>query len=337
MHIAVTGCSGLVGSALVPSLTTRGHRVTRLVRKSPSGGDILWDPAAGVKDLSRLEGVDAIIHLAGENIAAGRWTSQRKDEIRRSRVEGTRRLCESLAKLSRRPTVLVSASAIGFYGDRGNEILTEGSAPGKDFLAQVCQEWEAVTEPASRAGIRVVHLRFGMILSPVGGALRKMLLPFKLGAGGRMGSGEQYVSWIPIDDAVGAIHHALCAESLQGPVNVVSPNPVTNAEFARLLARVLSRPAFIPVPAFAARLLFGELADALLLASQRVTPARLSESGYRFRFPDLEAALRHVLGRHESNEESEKRGGGESESRRNGEPVRGGVGGAGKRGSGGRF
>jgi uncharacterized protein (TIGR01777 family) len=280
---------------LVSFLTAGGHRVIRLVRKPPSGDDVQWDPTEGVRDLSRLEGVDAVIHLAGENIAAGRWTPQRKDEIRRSRVEGARRLSESLAKLSQRPKALVSASAIGFYGDRGDEILTEDSALGMDFLAQVCQEWEAATEPAARAGIRVVRLRFGMILSPMGGALRKMLLPFRLGAGGRMGSGAQYVSWIAIDDAIGAIHHAVGAESLHGPVNAVSPAPVTNAEFTRVLARVLSRPAIFPMPAFAARLAFGEMADALLLASARVMPTRLQASGYRFRFPELEGALRHLL------------------------------------------
>lgn len=296
MQIAVTGSSGLVGAALVPFLTTGGHRLIRLVRKPPSGDDVHWDPAGGIKDLSRLEGVDAVIHLAGENIAAGRWTSQRKDEIRRSRVEGTRRLCESLAKLSRRPTVLVSASAIGFYGDRGNEILTECSAPGKDFLAQLCQEWEAATEPASRAGIRVLHLRFGMILSPVGGALRKMLLPFKLGAGGRMGNGAQYVSWIAIDDAIGVILHAVSTDSLEGAVNGVAPTPVTNAEFTRVLARVLARPAVFPMPAFAVRLALGEMADALLLASQRVLPVRLQASGFRFRYPGIESGLRHLLG-----------------------------------------
>ena len=295
MHIAVTGSSGLVGAALVSFLTAGGHRVIRLVRKPPSGDDVQWDPTEGVRDLSRLEGVDAVIHLAGENIAAGRWTPQRKDEIRRSRVEGARRLSESLAKLSQRPKALVSASAIGFYGDRGDEILTEDSALGMDFLAQVCQEWEAATEPAARAGIRVVRLRFGMILSPMGGALRKMLLPFRLGAGGRMGSGAQYVSWIAIGDAIGAIHHAAGAESLHGPVNAVSPAPVTNAEFTRVLARVLSRPAIFPMPAFAMRFAFGEMADALLLASARVMPTRLQASGYRFRFPELEGALRHLL------------------------------------------
>lgn len=297
MLIAVSGSSGLVGSTLLPFLTTGGHRVTRLVRRPASGDEVAWDIAQGVKDLSRLEGVDAVVHLAGENIAAARWTAARKEEIRRSRVEGTRRLCESLARLSRRPKALVSASAIGFYGNRGDEILREDSAPGSDFLAQVCREWEAATEPASRAGIRAVQLRFGMILSPAGGALKKMLLPFKLGAGGRIGSGRQFMSWIGIDDAVGAIHHAIVTESLQGPVNAVSPTPVTNTEYTRTLARVLSRPAIAPMPAFAARLAFGEMADALLLASQRVLPTRLQTTGYRFRYPELEGALRHLLGR----------------------------------------
>jgi uncharacterized protein (TIGR01777 family) len=297
VHIAVTGSSGLVGAALVSFLTAGGHPVIRLVRRPPSGDEVQWDPTEGVRDLSRLEGVDAAIHLAGENIAAGRWTPRRKGAIHRSRVEGTRKLCESLTRLSRRPEALVSASAVGFYGDRGDEILTEDSAPGKDFLARICQEWEAATEPASRAGIRVVHLRFGMILSAAGGALRRMLLPFKLGAGGRMGRGTQYVSWIAIDDAIGAIHHAVCAESLHGPVNAVSPAPVSNAEFARVLGRVLSRPAIFPTPAFAMRLAFGEMADALLLASQRVVPRRLQASGYRFRYPELAGALRHLLGR----------------------------------------
>jgi hypothetical protein len=298
MHIAVTGSGGLVGSALVPLLTTGGHRVSRLVRKSPSGNDVPWHPAEGVRDLSRLEGVDAVIHLAGESIAAGRWTPHRKEEIRRSRVEGTRRLCESLARLSRPPKVLVTASAIGFYGDRGDEILTEDSAPGKDFLAEVCQEWEAATEPASRGGIRVVHLRFGMVLSPAGGALKKMLLPFRLGLGGRFGTGAQYVSWISIDDAIGAIHHAICNESVAGAVNAVAPVPVRNAEFTRVLARVMSRPAVFPMPALAARLAFGEMADALLLASARVMPTSLQASGYQFRYPELEGALRHLLGRY---------------------------------------
>jgi uncharacterized protein (TIGR01777 family) len=297
----------LVGSALLPFLVSGGHAVTRLVRTPPTGDDVFWDPAAGVRDLSRLEGVHAVVHLAGENIAAGRWTARRKEEIRRSRVEGTRRLSESLTRLSRRPNVLVSASAIGVYGDRGSELLTEDSVPGKNFLARVCQEWEAATEPASRAGIRVVCMRFGVILSSAGGALKKMLLPFKLGAGGRLGSGAQYVSWIAIDDAIGAILHAILTLPLRGPVNAVAPASVTNAEFTRTLARVLSRPAILPVPASAARLVFGEMADALLLASQRVVPTRMQESGYHFRLADLEGALRHLLGRFARIGEPEKR------------------------------
>jgi uncharacterized protein (TIGR01777 family) len=238
-----------------------------------------------------------VVHLAGANIAAGRWTPARKAEIRDSRVEGTRSLCQALARLAHPPQVLASASAVGFYGDRGTETLTEESVAGTGFLPGVCQAWEAAAEPATRVGIRVVHLRFGMILSPAGGALRKMLLPFRLGGGGRVGSGAQFVSWIAIDDVLGAIEHVLREESLHGPVNVVAPESVTNAEFTRSLGRVLRRPTLIPLPAFAARLAFGEMADALLLASARVMPARLRASGYRFRFPELEGALRHLLGR----------------------------------------
>jgi uncharacterized protein (TIGR01777 family) len=299
MHVVVSGSRGLVGSALIPFLTTGGHRVTRLVRGVAAGPDeAAWDPSRGLTEPSRLDGVDAVVHLAGENIAGGRWTPARKAEIRRSRVGGTRSLCEALARLTRPPKVLVSASAVGFYGDRGAQTLTEESGAGSGFLPDVCREWEAATEPASRAGIRVVNLRFGMILSPAGGALRKMLLPFRLGMGGRVGSGEQCTSWIALDDAIGAVHHALCEESVRGPVNAVAPAPVSNAEFARTLARVLRRPALVPLPAFAARLLFGEMADALLLAGARVMPARLQASGYRFRFAELESALRHLLGRH---------------------------------------
>jgi len=301
MHVVVSGSRGLVGSALVPFLTTGGHRVTRLVRGIAAGPDeTAWDPARGLIDASRLDGVDAVVHLAGENIAAGRWTPARKAEIRRSRVFGTRNLCEVLARLPHPPKVLVSASAIGLYGDRGAEILTEESAAGTGFLAEVCREWEAAAEPAARVGIRVVNLRFGMVLSPTGGALKKMLLPFKLGMGGRIGSGEQFTSWIALDDVIGAIHHVLCEESVRGAVNAVAPDPVTNGEFTRTLARVLRRPTLLPVPAFAARLAFGEMADALLLAGARVMPARLQASGYRFRFPDLESALRHLLGRMET-------------------------------------
>ncbi|HYB72962.1 MAG TPA: TIGR01777 family oxidoreductase [Candidatus Sulfotelmatobacter sp.] len=298
MHIVVTGSSGLIGSALVASLVAGGHRVSRLVRGPGSGADAIeWDPASGVREVALLEGLDGVVHLAGANIGAGRWTARRKAEIRRSRVEGTQRLCEVLGRLARPPKALVCASAIGIYGDRGDEPLTEESRPGADFLAEVCRAWEAAAEPAARAGIRLVRLRFGVVLSPAGGALKKMLLPFRLGAGGRIGSGRQYMSWIALDDAVGAIHHALTSGSLTGPVNAVAPSPATNAEFARTLARVLRRPALAPLPAFAVRLALGEMADALLLASQRVLPARLQASGYAFRFPDLEGALGHLLGR----------------------------------------
>ena len=298
MHIAVTGSRGLVGSVLVPSLAGAGHRVTRMIRATPAGpGEVAWDPARGLADAAPLDGEDAVVHLAGANIAAGRWTPARKAEIRQSRVGGTRTLCEALGRLAHPPRVLVSASAVGYYGNRGAEALTEESAAGTGFLAGVCREWEAATEPAVRVGVRVVSLRFGMILTPAGGALAKMLLPFKLGAGGRIGSGGQFMSWIAVDDAIGAIHHALGEESVRGPVNAVAPAPVSNAEFTRTLARVLRRPAVFPLPAFAVRLLFGEMADALLLGSARVVPARLQAAGYGFRFPELEGAIRHLLGR----------------------------------------
>jgi hypothetical protein len=301
LRVGVTGSHGLVGTALVPFLTTGGHRVVPIVRGAAADPEaIRWDPAHGLQDAARLSGVDAVVHLAGENIAARRWTDAHKAAVRQSRVEGTRRLCEALAALPHPPRVLVAASATGFYGDRGAEVLTEESSPGSGFLAEVCREWESATRPAEQAGIRVVHLRFGMILSPRGGALGKMLLPFKLGVGGPAGSGRQFVSWVAIDDAIGAVLHAVATEGLRGPANVVAPAPVTNAEFARTLGRVLSRPALVPFPAFAARLAFGELAEALLLASARVMPAKLQASGYRFRFADLEGALRHLLGRGEA-------------------------------------
>ncbi|MCS6924294.1 MAG: TIGR01777 family oxidoreductase [Candidatus Binatia bacterium] len=298
MRIVVTGASGLIGSALVPFLTTGGHQVTRLVRSQPRPGaaEVQWDPLAGRLEATALEGVDAVVHLAGENVAAGRWTAARKAAIRDSRVRGTQVLCDALARLSRPPRVVVSASAIGYYGDRGDELLREDSAPGAGFLAEVCRAWEAATQPAVQKGIRVVLLRFGVVLSPAGGALAKMLLPFKIGLGGVVGSGKQYMSWIGIDDAVGAIHHVLHTEALQGPVNVVAPHPVTNAEFTATLARVLRRPALVPLPAVAARLVFGEMADALLLASARVEPTRLLATAYSFRHATLEDALRHVLG-----------------------------------------
>ena len=299
LAVAVSGASGLIGSALGAFLTTGGHRVTRLVRGTPLPGDVRWDPATGLIDAAALEGHDAVVHLAGENLAAGRWTRARKERVRMSRVNGTRLLAESLARLARPPQVLVSASAIGYYGDRGDEILTEASASGDDFLAAVGREWEEATEPARRAGIRVVRLRLGVVLTPAGGALGKMLLPFSLGVAGRLGSGRQWMSWISHDDAIGAIHHAIITPTLEGPVNGVGPQPVTNAEFTDTLGRVLCRPAIIPIPATALRLLLGEMADATLLASTRVVPARLLGTGYSFRHPTLERTLRFGLGREE--------------------------------------
>jgi uncharacterized protein (TIGR01777 family) len=299
MHILVTGASGLVGSVLVPFLTTGGHRVSRLVRSTPSPGqgEIPWQPETGSIATPALEGIDAVVHLAGENIATGRWTAEKKAKIHASRVQGTRLLCEALARLVHPPRVLVSASAIGYYGDRGAESLHEASQPGSLFLAEVCQAWEAATAPAVERGIRVVHLRFGMVLSPAGGALAQMLLPFKLGAGGVIGSGRQYMSWIALDDAIGAVLHALMTPSVQGPVNAVAPQPLTNRDFVTILGRVLGRPTLLPLPALAARFAFGEMADALLLASTRVEPRQLLETGYVFRYPDLDSALRHLLGK----------------------------------------
>jgi uncharacterized protein (TIGR01777 family) len=299
MHIAVTGASGLVGSALVPFLTTGGHRVVRVVRSAPKPDDdaIQWDPQAGQLDPASLEGLDAVVHLAGENIAAGRWTAAQKARIRDSRVKSTGLLCETLAKLSQPPKVLVCASAIGVYGNRGDETLQEDSPAGRGFLAEVCQAWEATTQPASQAGIRTALLRIGVVLSPAGGALAKMLLPFRMGVGGVIGSGNQYWSWIGVDDVVGAIHHALMTAGLEGAVNVVAPRPATNTEFTKTFGRVLGHPTFFPLPGFAARLALGEMADDLLLASTRVEPRKLVATGYSFRHPELEGVLRHLLGK----------------------------------------
>jgi uncharacterized protein (TIGR01777 family) len=296
MKILVTGSTGLVGSALIPALKSSGHQIVRLVRSKPKdASEVYWNPEQGTINAVELEGLGAVVHLAGENLAAGRWTDEKKQRIRESRIKGTRLLSETLAQLNEKPAVLVSASAVGFYGSRGDEVLTEQSASGSDFLAEVCREWELATQAAAQAGIRVVNLRFGVIFSGEGGALKKMLLPFRLGVGGKLGSGHQYMSWIAIDDAVGAIEHALQNDSLRGPVNVVAPQAATNREFTKTLGRVLSRPTIFPVPAFAARLAFGEMADATLLSSQRVEPERLNEAGYSFKYPTLEAALRHVL------------------------------------------
>lgn len=301
MKIIVTGSTGLIGSALVAALTARGDEVTRLVREKSdatrAGGarEVLWSPSRGELNAAELEGHDAAIHLAGDPIAEGRWTDEKKRRILESRVQGTTLLAGTLAKLKTPPPVLLTASAVGYYGDRGAEVLTETSTAGADFLAGVCREWEASTEAAKAAPIRVVHLRFGVVLSGEGGALTKMLTPFKLGVGGKIGSGTQYMSWIALDDAVGAILHALAHGELAGAVNVVAPRAVTNAEFTKTLGSVLNRPTLFAVPAFAARLAFGEVADAALLASQRAEPAQLKATSYHFKYPELEGALRHAL------------------------------------------
>ncbi len=295
MRISVTGSSGLIGSALVPLLTAEGHEVGRVSRSSTLAGAWRWDPGAGHVDPGAVNGMDAVVHLAGESIAGGRWSEARKARIRASRVRGTRVVAESVARAEPRPRALLCASAMGFYGDRGDEFLTETSAPGRGFLSEVSREWEEACAPARDEGVRVVNLRFGIVLSPAGGALAKMLLPFRLGAGGRVGSGRQWWSWVALDDAVGAIRHALVTPGLAGPVNVTSPNPVTNAEFTRTLGRVLARPTLFPVPALAARLALGEMAEALLLASARLVPERLRQTGYVFCRPELEGALRHLL------------------------------------------
>jgi uncharacterized protein len=298
MHVLISGASGLIGSALAPFLTTGGHRVTRLVRSrgaTPSD-EAAWDPDTGEIDRTKLAGLDAVVHLAGENLF-GLWTEAKRRRLRASRIEATRRLCESLSCMEQPPKVFLSASAVGYYGDRGEERLDEDARQGVGFLAELCRDWEAATDPIAQKGARVVHLRFGIVLSPKGGALAKMLLPFKMGVGGTLGGGRQYMSWISIEDAVGAVHHALSTDLLKGPVNVVAPGAVTNREFTKTLGKVLGRPTVFPVPAPVLRLVFRDMAREVLLGSQRVEPSRLLESGYAFRHPQLEGALRAVLGR----------------------------------------
>jgi uncharacterized protein (TIGR01777 family) len=297
MKILVSGSHGLVGRALIKSVTAYGIEVSRLVRQKPTGaiGEIEWHPDEGVLDAKQLEGLDAVVHLAGESIASGRWSDDKKRAIRESRVKGTQLLSRSLAQLSQPPATFISASAIGYYGNRGNELLTEESAPGTDFLASVCMEWEKSTAAAAEKGIRTVNTRFGIILDASGGALEKMLTPFRMGIGGRVGNGKQWMSWISLDDVVAGLRFVLDNSSASGPVNFVAPNPVTNAEFTKALGRALSRPTFFPIPKIGVQLAFGEMADALLLSSQRVEPRVLKESGYRFQLPTLRDALSHIL------------------------------------------
>lgn len=299
MKVLVTGSSGLVGTALVQSLRREGHEVAPLRRPQTRGAVAAgpqWDPAAGRIEATALEGFDAVVHLAGENIAAGRWSPARKARIRTSRVAGTRLLAETLAQLQRPPRVLVCSSAMGFYGDRGDTLLDESSLPGEGFLSETCIEWEAAAAPAGQAGIRTVHLRSGMVLDAQDGALARMLLPFRFGLGARLASGRQYMSWVTLDDTIAIIRLCMDNEDLRGPVNSAAPHPVTNAEFTRTLGRVLGRPAFLAVPAWAVRLLFGaEMADAVLLSSTRLAPRALQQAGFRFRHADLETALRDLL------------------------------------------
>ena len=296
MRILVSGSHGLVGSALMKALTADGHEIFRLVRHAPdSGSEIEWSPDRYSIAISRIEGFDAVYHLAGESIASGRWNDEKKRKIRESRTKGTKLLADALANLAQPPKTLISASAIGYYGNRGDELLTENSPPGSDFLAGVCVEWEKATDHARGKGVRIVNTRFGIILDKDGGALAKMLPPFRMGIGGRIGDGKQWMSWIALDDVIGALQFVLANESMNGPVNFVAPNPVTNAEFTKALGKALSRPTLFPIPAFGVRLAFGEMADALLLSSQRVEPKRLKSSGYEFKHSQLDEALRVVL------------------------------------------
>jgi uncharacterized protein (TIGR01777 family) len=292
-RILISGASGLIGTALIPHLESHGYEVTRLVRRESKSNELHWEPAHPTP-ASLVTGYDAVIHLSGESIT-GRWTATRKTRIRDSRVVSTRNLSEALAKTTDPPKTFLCASATGYYGSRGDEVLTEESSPGTGFLPEVCQEWESATAPAANAGIRTINLRTGLVLSKNGGPLKEMLLPFRLGLGGKIGSGRQWWSWIHIEDWLAAAHHVLQNDSVRGPVNMVSPNPVTNAEFTKTLAKILKRPAIFAIPAFAARLALGELSDEALLASARVEPMKLLQSGFQFKFLDLRSTLEDLL------------------------------------------
>ena len=295
MKILASGMSGTIGLALLPALASEGHSIVRLkTGTARSQNEIAWDPGKPLNP-ELIGGFDAVIHLAGENIF-GRWSQAKKARIRDSRGKGTQHVCEALAHGENKPGVLIAGSAIGYYGNRGDETLTEDNTLGTGFLAETCREWEAATQPAEQAGWRVIHLRTGVVLSTREGALKKMLLPFRLGLGGKIGSGRQWLSWISIADTVAAILHCLKTESLRGPVNMVAPNPVTNAEFSRTLGKALHRPAFATVPAFATKLFFGpEMAEETVLTSQRVLPRRLQESGFQFQYTELSGALESLV------------------------------------------
>ena len=303
MRILVSGSTGFLGTALIDTLEREGHTIVRLVRPDTghldAGGDraqtVRWDPVGGQFDATAAEGADALVHLAGASIADGRWNAARKNLLRTSRIDATRHLMGAVSKLKQPPRAIVASSAIGYYGNRGDETLTESSSPGSDFLSVVCHAWEAETARGAEFGARVVMLRFGIVLAAHGGALPRMALPFKLGAGGKLGSGRQWMSWLTLAEAVGIIRFALANSGLSGPTNAVTPNPVQNCDFTDILVKTLHRPALFPAPAFALRLALGEMADALLLASQRVKPSRLEQTGYRFAQPDLPAALAEVF------------------------------------------
>ncbi len=293
--VAITGASGMIGTALARALTADGDRVLRIGRRPGARSDVMWDPRAGRIDAARLDGVDAVVHLAGESIASGRWTRARMQRIRDSRTQGTALLARTIAALDRKPDVMVSVSAVGIYGDRGDELLTDTSAPGKGFLADVGMAWEASADPARDAGIRVVHPRLAAVLSRSGGVLGRLLLPFRLGLGGPIGRGAQWMPLVSLDDAIGAMRYLLDTPGLSGPSNVSLPKPVTNAEFSKALGRALHRPAVMPVPPAALRLVYGQLADELLIASAKVVPTGLEAAGYRFRYPTIDASLAAVL------------------------------------------
>ena len=307
MRILVSGSTGFLGSSLIEVLEREGHTILCLMRPDTRKGDansaraqtVRWDPVRGEFDAVAAEGADALVHLAGASIADGRWNAARKNLLRTSRIEATRHLIGALSKLQRPPRVIVASSAIGYYGNRGDETLTESSAPGGDFLSALCREWEAETARGTEFSARVVMLRFGVILAAHGGALPRMALPFKMGAGGRLGSGRQWMSWLTLPEAVGMIRFALSNSGLVGPANAVAPKPIQNADFTRILAKTLHRPALFPAPAFALRLALGEMADALLLVSQRVKPSKLEQAGYQFAQPELAAALTAIY--HKSN------------------------------------